>query len=259
MLRAGRIAGVRLADDSEIEADLVIDASGRSSYAPRFLQDHGLPAPAVTELPVNIGYASQIFRPGPAARDWRGMLIHSSPPATRTAALMPLEDGNWIVTLVGWNGDLPAVDGGMNSFMDWARGLPAPDLFRAIADAEPVDRVWRWNFVSNLRRHYERLRTLPEGLVVVGDANTSLRACSRYVGRCVASPESRQARRGRRRLVTPSEPGATPHGGILAATRGGGAAFAHRGVSRSSGIPIHLVTPSLRCAKATSAAAIAVA
>lgn len=170
----GRITGVGLADGSMLEADLVVDASGRSSSMPRFLQALDLPAPAVTELPVDIGYASQIFRPGPSSRDWLGMLIHSSPPATRTAALMPLEDGRWIVTLVGWNGDLPAADGNMASFMEWARGLPVPDLYRAIREAEPVDRVWRWKFVSNQRRHYERMRALPEGLVVLGDANTSL-------------------------------------------------------------------------------------
>jgi 2-polyprenyl-6-methoxyphenol hydroxylase-like FAD-dependent oxidoreductase len=170
--RRGRIAGVRLADGGEIEADLVIDAGGRNSNTPRFLEDLGIEKPGVTELPVNIGYSTQVFRPGPRARDWKGMLIHSSPPATRTAALMPIEGGCWIVTLVGWNGDLPGSD--LDAFREWARGLPVSTLHDVIVDAEPIDRVWSWRFVSNLRRHYEHLHTLPDGLVVVGDANTSL-------------------------------------------------------------------------------------
>lgn len=172
VMRGARVGGVRLADGTEIEADLVVDASGRSSNTPLFLEQLGLPRPAITELPVDIGYSSQIFRPGPGSRDWKGMLIHSRPPATRTAALMPLEGGRWIVTLVGWNGDQPG--GNPESFMQWAKGLPAPDLYRAIADAEPLERVWRWRFPSNLRRHYERMTRLPDGLVIVGDANTSL-------------------------------------------------------------------------------------
>jgi 2-polyprenyl-6-methoxyphenol hydroxylase-like FAD-dependent oxidoreductase len=168
----GRIGGVRLADGSEIAADLVIDASGRNSNSVAFLQKLGLPVPEISELKVDIGYSTQIFRPGPAARDWKGLMIHSRPPATRTAALMPIEGGRWIATLVGWNGDLPGGD--HDSFMAWARGLPVPDFYNAICDAEPVDRVWRWMFPSNLRRHYERVPAMPEGLVVVGDANTSL-------------------------------------------------------------------------------------
>lgn len=172
VLRGARIAGARLAGGETLDADLVIDASGRSSMTPQHLEQLGLSKPAITELPVEIGYATQIFQPGPGACDWRGMMVHSRPPATRTAALMPIEGGRWIVTLVGWNGDLPGGD--MDAFTEWARGLPTPVFARAFANAEPLDRVWRWKFVSNLRRHYERLGSLPDGLVVVGDANTSL-------------------------------------------------------------------------------------
>ena len=173
-LQSGRISGVQLRSGATLEADLVIDAGGRNSQMPFFLKDLGIKLPETSELPVEIGYASQLFLPDPndTDHDWRGMLIHSRPPATRTAALMPVEGGRWIVTLVGWGGDLPGKDEG--SFLEWARGLPVPDLYHAIRRAKPVDRVWSWRFPSNQRRHYERHDKLPDGIVVVGDANTSL-------------------------------------------------------------------------------------
>lgn len=167
-----RVVGVRLADGRELRADLVIDASGRSSTTTQRLKELGFGEPEVDELPVEIGYSTQLFRPGPGLRDWKGMMIHSRPPATRTAALLPVEGGRWIVTLVGWHGDIPGGD--QASFMDWAKGLPVPDLYQVIKDAEPLDRVWRWRFPSNLRRRYDRMANMPDGLVVVGDANTSL-------------------------------------------------------------------------------------
>lgn len=170
--RKGRIVGVRLAGGVELEADLVIDASGRSSTTVQNLHQLGFGSPEITELPVDIGYSTQIFKPGPSTRDWKGMLIHSRPPATRTAALLPIEGGRWILTQIGWMGDHPGGD--YESFMEFARGMPVPDLYNAIRNAEAIGPVYRWRFPSNLRRHFDRMATMPDGLVVVGDANTSL-------------------------------------------------------------------------------------
>ena len=169
---ASTVRGVVLQDGTHIDADLVIDCSGRNTLVPRLLEQLGATPPERTELPVDIWYASQIFRAPDVGQDWLGMLIHSRPPQTRTAALMPIEGGRWIVTLVGWQGDNPGSS--PEAFMEWARGLPVPTLHDAIVDAEPLERVWRWNFASNQRYHYERCRNLPAGIVAVGDANTSL-------------------------------------------------------------------------------------
>ncbi|MBT2543305.1 FAD-dependent oxidoreductase, partial [Streptomyces sp. ISL-44] len=60
---AGRVTGVRAAEGgTPVPADLVIDATGRGSRAPRWLSDLG--APAVPEAVVDSGlvYASRLFR-----------------------------------------------------------------------------------------------------------------------------------------------------------------------------------------------------
>lgn len=167
-----RITGVHFANGSTLEADLVIDASGRNSETPLHLKALGLGAPPITELKVDIGYSTTIFKPGDGIRDWKAMLIHSKPPATRTAALLPIEGGRWIVTTIGWQGDHPP--GEIESYLEWTRGLPVPDLYQALRQATPLEPVYRWRFPSNLRRHYDRMMSAFEGLVVVGDANTSL-------------------------------------------------------------------------------------
>lgn len=172
VLDGRRISGVRLADGTVLDADLVIDASGRNSESPSHLKALGFGVPEISELKVDIGYSTTMFEPGGGARDWQAMLVHSKPPATRTASLLPVEGGRWIVTLLGWQGDHPPGD--IDSFLKWTQGLPVPDLYHALRQARSLEPVYRWRFPSNLRRHYDLLSSAPEGLVVVGDANTSL-------------------------------------------------------------------------------------
>lgn len=167
-----RITGVRLADGTRLESDLVVDATGRNSSTPAQLEALGFGVPAVSELKVDIGYSTTLFDPGDGSGDWKALLIHSKPPATRTASLLPAEGGRWIVTLLGWQGDHPPGD--IESFIEWTKGLPVPDLHQALRKARSLEPVYRWRFPSNLRRLYDRLGTAPDGLVVVGDANTSL-------------------------------------------------------------------------------------
>lgn len=86
-----RITGVELADGTVLDADLVIDVSGRNFETPLHLSALGFGSPLVSELQVDIGYSTTLFTPPAGPRDWKGMLIHSKPPATRTAALLPTE------------------------------------------------------------------------------------------------------------------------------------------------------------------------
>jgi 2-polyprenyl-6-methoxyphenol hydroxylase-like FAD-dependent oxidoreductase len=53
------------------------------------------------------------------------------------------------------------------------RALAAPDLHRVLERSEPVSDFIVHGFPSNLRRHYERMKDLPEGMLVMGDAMCS--------------------------------------------------------------------------------------
>src|SRR5215469_3874029 len=57
----GRVSGVRTSLKT-IDADLVVDASGRGSHSPAWLESLGYPKPLEDRVEVGIGYTTRLFR-----------------------------------------------------------------------------------------------------------------------------------------------------------------------------------------------------
>lgn len=170
-----RVTGARLvrrADDSAeqtVGADLVVDATGRSSRTPAWLEMLGYPRPPVERLQVGIGYASRTCRLVPGLLgDSLGIVIAATPDNPRGGAVAAMEGDRLIVTLYGILGDHPPTD--PNGFAAFASTLQFPDISEVLRQAEPLDEPVRFRYPTSVRHHYERLTRFPSGLVVMGDA-----------------------------------------------------------------------------------------
>ncbi len=207
-------------EEAPLAADLVIDASGRESRGPEWLAELGYQRPEETTIDSRLAYATRFYeRPPEGTFDWRMVFVQSDPPRdTRGGIVMPVENGRWLVTLVGILGDHPPTD--EDGYTAFAHSLAVPHIANAIGAARPLGPIAGYARTANRQRHFERIR-VPEGFFAVGDAVFAL------------NPVYGQG-------MTVAAMGARLLGKHLA--RGGGSNAFHRRLARQNAIPWMMAT-----------------
>jgi 2-polyprenyl-6-methoxyphenol hydroxylase-like FAD-dependent oxidoreductase len=180
--KENRMTGVRVVDKKTNEklnlyADFVVDASGRFTQCPDWLESLGYPRPVKEEVKIDLRYISRLYRcPKDYTSEWKVFLIKGVSPHKKFGILNTIENDTegtrWEVTLAGQYGDYPPTTD--EGFLEFASKLVRPDIYETIKQLTPLTPCIPFNFPSTWRYHYERMTRLPSRFIVIGDAISAL-------------------------------------------------------------------------------------
>ncbi|HEU4909967.1 MAG TPA: FAD-dependent monooxygenase [Propionibacteriaceae bacterium] len=155
-------------DATTVEADLVIDASGRGSRLPHWLAELGIPLAEPLTVDAHLGYACRMYRCVAEMRINTAVVIAATPQTGRGVLAIPVENARWLIIAVGYGDRRPSRDAA--EFDEFLATLPDPAVWNLSQHLEPVSDIAIHRQTGNRRNRYGQSRAWPAGLLAIGDA-----------------------------------------------------------------------------------------
>ncbi|MYR62632.1 pyridine nucleotide-disulfide oxidoreductase, partial [Streptomyces sp. SID625] len=138
-------------EETELAADLVVDASGRGSRVVTWLAETGITDVRTRSVDCGLVNATRVYRTPAGAEQFPLTVVQADPYRSapgRSGMLLPIERDRWMVSLAGTRGggEPPADPDG---FLAYAFALASPIVGRLAAGAEPLTGVHLSRSTSN--------------------------------------------------------------------------------------------------------------
>jgi 2-polyprenyl-6-methoxyphenol hydroxylase-like FAD-dependent oxidoreductase len=151
-----------------LDADLLVDAMGRSARTPAFLDRVGYGRPAAERSTASANYASVLMRIPESILREKMTFVVPEPKKPTGGAFSVYEHDTWIFTVARLANNEPPED--LAGMVRMATQFAPPPLLRALKRGEPVGEISVFRYPGGTWRRYDQMPRFPAGLLVFGDA-----------------------------------------------------------------------------------------
>ncbi|MBP1819965.1 oxidoreductase [Mycobacterium sp. OAE908] len=166
-----RVTGVRLDSGEVVDADLVVDAAGRGTRLPVWLEAWGYGRPHEETVDVGIAYASHQVRVPDGLLAEKVVVAGASRAQPLGIGMLFYEDGNWNVTTFGIGRVEPPQT--FPEILDLADEILPAHVSSALRRGTPLGEMAFHKYPTSRWRRYDKLERFPEGIIPFGDSVVS--------------------------------------------------------------------------------------